>query len=188
MPRPRKCRKVCCLPINDGFLPVRGEKGQQPVILKVDEYEALRLIDREGFSQEECGDYMHIARATVQQIYTSARKKLADVLVEGRPLLIAGGEYRLCDGTESGCACKGCHKRRCPTVRTEAKSGNNSKEGSDEDCHSIKQMSAWCLPAHRSSCFGRMGSRLSQKILPLRHRAEPVSRQRSFWWTAQRTC
>ena len=53
MPRPRKCRKVCCLPINDGFLPVRGEKGQQPVILKVDEYEALRLIDREGFSQEE---------------------------------------------------------------------------------------------------------------------------------------
>ena len=67
MPRPRKCRKVCCLPINDGFLPVRGEKGQQPVILKVDEYEALRLIDREGFSQEECGDYMHIARATVQQ-------------------------------------------------------------------------------------------------------------------------
>ena len=137
MPRPRKCRKVCCLPINDGFLPVQGEKGQQPVILKVDEYEALRLIDREGFSQEECGDYMHIARATVQQIYTSARKKLADVLVEGRPLLIAGGEYRLCDGTESGCACKGCHKRRCPTVRTEAKSGNNSKEGSDEDCHSI---------------------------------------------------
>ncbi len=137
MPRPRKCRKVCCLPINDGFLPVRGEKGQQPVILRVDEYEALRLIDREGFSQEECGDYMHIARATVQQIYTSARKKLADVLVEGRPLLIAGGEYRLCDGTESGCACKGCHKHRCPTVRTEAKSGNNSKESSDEDCHSI---------------------------------------------------
>lgn len=116
---------------------MRGEKGQQPVILRVDEYEALRLIDREGFSQEECGDYMHIARATVQQIYTSARKKLADVLVEGRPLLIAGGEYRLCDGTESGCACKGCHKRRCPTVRTEAKSGNNSKEISDEDCNSI---------------------------------------------------
>ena len=60
------------------------------------------------------------------------------VLEDGcSPLLIAGGEYRLCDGTESGCACKGCHKRRCPTVRTEAKSGNNSKEGSDEDCHSI---------------------------------------------------
>lgn len=137
MPRPRKCRKVCCLPVNDGFLPVRGEKGQQPVVLRVDEYETLRLIDREGFSQEECGDYMHIARATVQQIYTSARKKLADVLVEGRPLLIAGGEYRLCDGTESGCACKGCHKRRCPTVRTQAKPGNNSKESSDEDCHSI---------------------------------------------------
>ena len=64
MPRPRKCRKVCCLPDNDGFVPVN-----------VDEYEAIRLIDREGFSQEQCGEYMRIARTTVQQIYAATRKK-----------------------------------------------------------------------------------------------------------------
>ncbi len=114
MPRPRKCRKVCRLPDNDGFLPVNVTEGVEPVILNVDEYESLRLIDREGFSQEQCGEYMHIARATVQQIYTSARKKLADSLVEGRPLQISGGDYRLCDGKESYCGCGGCHRhRRC---------------------------------------------------------------------------
>ena len=92
MPRPRKCRKVCCLPDNDGFVPVRGGEELTPIVLNVDEYEAIRLIDRECFSQEQCGEYMHIARTTVQQIYAAARKKLADTLVEGLPLRIEGGE------------------------------------------------------------------------------------------------
>ena len=56
MPRPRKCRKVCCLPNNDGFVPVRGGEELTPIVLNVDEYESIRLIDREGFSQEQCGE------------------------------------------------------------------------------------------------------------------------------------
>ncbi|MDI9506633.1 MAG: DUF134 domain-containing protein [Clostridiales bacterium] len=112
MPRPRKFRKVCRLPDNRGFVPMRHIPDQEPVILNVDEYEALRLIDREGFSQEECGQYMNIARATVQQIYANARKKLADALVDGRLLTISGGHYRLCDGNESHCGCGGCHRHR----------------------------------------------------------------------------
>lgn len=91
MPRPRKCRKVCCLPNNDGFVPVRGGEELTPIVLNVDEYESIRLIDREGFSQEQCGEYMRIARTTVQQIYAAARKKLADALVEGLPLRIEEG-------------------------------------------------------------------------------------------------
>ena len=113
MPRPRKCRKVCCLPDNDGFVPVRGGKELTPIVLNVDEYEAIRLIDREGFSQEQCGEYMHIARTTVQQIYDSARKKLAEVVVDGKMLRIEGGDYRLCDGAETTCGCGGCPKHRC---------------------------------------------------------------------------
>ena len=81
MPRPRKCRKVCCLPNNDGFVPVRGGEELTPIVLNVDEYESIRLIDCEGFSQEQCGEYMRIARTTVQQIYAAARKKLALSLI-----------------------------------------------------------------------------------------------------------
>ncbi|MGN1189764.1 MAG: DUF134 domain-containing protein, partial [Candidatus Ornithospirochaeta sp.] len=62
MPRPRKCRKICRLPDNDGFVPLHGSEEQTPIVINVDEYETIRLIDREGFSQEGCGKYMSIAR------------------------------------------------------------------------------------------------------------------------------
>lgn len=112
MPRPRKCRQVCGLPRFDEFRPT-GFKTENapPVVLTVDEYETIRLIDNEGFSQEECSEYMKVARTTVQQIYTNARKKLADALVNGQPLVIKGGDYRLCDGGESYRGCAGCRRR-----------------------------------------------------------------------------
>ena len=112
MPRPRKCRKVCQLPDNDGFIPVRGGEELTPMVLNVDEYESIRLIDREGFSQEQCGEYMHIARTTVQQIYAAARKKLADALVEGLPLRIEGGDFMLCNGNYEAYGCSSCYKHR----------------------------------------------------------------------------
>lgn len=93
-------------------MPMVQKDDLPPIVLQIDEYETLRIIDREGFSQEQCGEYMHIARATVQQIYTSARKKIADALVEGRPIHISGGEYLLCDGKEHMCECGGCRKHR----------------------------------------------------------------------------
>lgn len=119
MPRPKKCRKVCSLPENPAFLPLNGDTEKEPVILAVDEYEAIRLIDKEGLSQEECGAYMRIARTSVQLIYASARKKIAESLVDGLPLRIEGGDYRLCDGQETACGPGGCWKRRsgCQTVQ-----------------------------------------------------------------------
>lgn len=113
MPRPRKCRKVCRMPTAREFYPMGAASRGQEIVLTVDEYEALRLIDRQGFSQEECGAYMQVARTTVQLIYNSARKKLADALVEGLPFRIEGGDYQLCDGKEEYCGCGGC-KRHCP--------------------------------------------------------------------------
>lgn len=112
MPRPRKYRNVCHFPGNLSFHPEEEAAGKAPVILTVDEYETIRLIDREGFSQQEVGERMHVARTTVQLIYTSARKKLADVLVEGRTLRIEGGDYRLCDGNADTCGQQTCFKHR----------------------------------------------------------------------------
>ena len=110
MPRPRKSRNVCHFPRSLSFSPSDSTGEVLPVILSVDEYETIRLIDREGLSQEDCGDRMGIARTTVQMIYASARKKLSEMLVDGRPLQIAGGDYRLCDGAQN-CGQKFCYKQ-----------------------------------------------------------------------------
>lgn len=112
MARPMKWRKVCCLPKTSRFGPLDSpEDAENHVIMTVDEYETIRLIDLEGFTQEECAAQMNVARSTVQGIYIEARKKLAESLVNGKVLSIAGGEYRLCDGLVNGCG-RGCHRRR----------------------------------------------------------------------------
>ena len=110
MSRPRKCRRVCHFPQTLAFYPEGEERdfSEKDVILTLDEYEAIRLIDHEGLSQEQCGSQMGIARTTVQQIYADARKKLADVLVEGLSLRIQGGDYQLCDGNSRFCTFETC--------------------------------------------------------------------------------
>lgn len=112
MPRPPKCRRVCHLPQNTAFTPLQESSKGSVIILTVDEYEAIRLIDQLGLSQEACSSYMQVARTTVQMIYASARKKLADALVNGLPLKIQGGDYALCDGTGPTCGFSGCWKRQ----------------------------------------------------------------------------
>ncbi len=117
MPRPRKWRNVCCLPEHNRFGPLGVGAGQREAItMTVDEYEAIRLIDLEGFTQEECAEKMEIARTTVQGIYGRARKKLAEALVDGKILVIEGGEYRLCDGLGRDCG-RGCRRRRWQSGR-----------------------------------------------------------------------
>ena len=125
MPRPKKYRKVCHFPGTLLFQPEEAMPDREPVILTVDEYETLRLIDREGLSQEECSRRMHVARTTVQLIYASARKKLADVLVEGLPLRIEGGDYRLCDGDVTTCGQKTCYKYKI-NLQYEKPKGDNT--------------------------------------------------------------
>lgn len=112
MPRPRKCRRVCDLPQTLLFSPENGKRRKPAVVLTVDEYEAIRLIDKEGFSQEQCGEWMEVGRTTVQQIYADARKKLADALVDGLPLRIGGGDYRLCNGGSASHGCGNCYKQK----------------------------------------------------------------------------
>ena len=109
MPRPKKWRKVCCLPEVNNFGPLGEaftERGM--IVMSVDEYECIRLIDYEGMKQEECADRMKIARTTVQAMYDVARKKVADCLVNGKSLKIEGGEYILCNGIGGLCGQRGC--------------------------------------------------------------------------------
>ena len=108
MPRPTKCRRICAVPKLDELGPLHLQKEQEPVVLSVDEYEVIRLIDSLEMNQEECAAQMEVARTTVQAIYTSARRKIADALVNGRLLKIVGGNYRVCPNQRE------CCRRRCP--------------------------------------------------------------------------
>ncbi len=114
MARPVKLRKVCSLPEDNKFGPFGSSSDHKELInMEVDEYEVIRLIDLEGFSQEECARQMDVSRPTVQRIYTEARKKLAESLVNGKVLIIEGGKYSLCDGLGNGNGCgRGCNKHR----------------------------------------------------------------------------
>ncbi len=114
MARPRKWRRICRLPVCSRFGPLGGPEGTGPVIMTVDEYETIRLIDLEGMTQEECAVQMNISRTTVQGIYNDARRKLADSLVNGKVLFIEGGDFELCEGDGRGrdgcCRRRGCWK------------------------------------------------------------------------------
>ncbi|WP_053957078.1 DUF134 domain-containing protein [Inediibacterium massiliense] len=109
MARPKKWRRVCQLPEVNKFGPVDLSKNtEQSIIMTVEEYETIRLMDLEGLNQEQSADIMGVARSTIQRIYESARKKLADSLVNGKILKIEGGDYKLCnDFTDKEC-CDRC--------------------------------------------------------------------------------
>lgn len=126
MPRPRKCRKVCCLPERNLFGPLNIKNLEEKiVVMTVDEYETIRLMDLEGMTQEECAEKMNVARTTIQRIYNDARLKLAKSLVNGDILKIEGGDYKLCDENEPLCGCSRCHKLSCCLINDE---GNLKKE------------------------------------------------------------
>lgn len=111
MSRPTKCRQVCHFPEAFEFYPL-GEEGKEPVILTIDEFEAIRLIDHEGLSQQKCGAQLGVGRTTAQNIYDKARKKLAHALVLGLPIKIEGGDYRLCNGSADFCYKQDCFKKQ----------------------------------------------------------------------------
>ena len=108
MPRPRKCRRICTEPEYVGFQP-DGILSGESVTLTLDEFEVIRLVDYRKLTHEQCAKQMEVSRTTVTEIYERARFKLAECLVEGKRLVIAGGDYRICDHT--GHACPNCTRR-----------------------------------------------------------------------------
>ena len=108
MARPTKCRRICRRPGWARFAP-DGECPEGEIVLTLDEYEAIRLIDLEGRTHAECAQQMGISRTTVTEIYESARHKIAEAIVGGMTLTIDGGHVKLCDGTALGC----CGRPHC---------------------------------------------------------------------------
>lgn len=117
MPRPPRCRRICSAPQAEAFGPV-GCAQAEPILLSLDEYEVIRLVDLEGQTHEQCAAQMDISRSTVQEIYESARRKIAACLVYAKPLRITGGNYRICGGQEHRHCKSGCPAGCCAAPQT----------------------------------------------------------------------
>ena len=111
MPRPPRCRRICDVPRVDKFCP-NGCKDAEPILLTLDEYEVIRLVDLEHQTHEQCATQMDISRSTVQEIYEVARRKIAACLFHGKPLHITGGNYRICGGQEAAHCGRCCRMQR----------------------------------------------------------------------------
>ncbi|MFH1711230.1 MAG: DUF134 domain-containing protein [Nanoarchaeota archaeon] len=96
MARPRLCRRVRFNPDITYFKP-RGIplRELEEVILPVDEYEAVRLKDLEGLEQEECAKKMNVSQPTFHRLVLSARKKIANAIINGKAIKIQGGNFRI---------------------------------------------------------------------------------------------
>ncbi|MGN1080938.1 MAG: DUF134 domain-containing protein [Acutalibacteraceae bacterium] len=109
MSRPVKCRRICRMPNITEFKP--NTKSSETVILNIEEYEVIRLIDYDNLTQEECARQMNVARPTVTMIYNKARSKIAESIVGCKKLLIKGGNFEICEN--SGSCCGKCSKHNC---------------------------------------------------------------------------
>lgn len=96
MPRPRKWKRVGYIPDIKVFGPLNIDNTNNEIItLNVEELESMRLMDLEGLDQIACADRMGVARSTFQRIYSDAKRKMTDSLVNGKVLKIEGGNYTL---------------------------------------------------------------------------------------------
>ncbi|MCF7923739.1 MAG: DUF134 domain-containing protein [Candidatus Izimaplasma sp.] len=101
MSRPNKPRMIYEMPRYHMYGP-KGKRANSldKISLLIDEYETIRLMDQLGLTQEQTSKKMGVARTTVQRIYNNARKKIADSIINGKILVIEGGDYIFCEGKD----------------------------------------------------------------------------------------
>jgi uncharacterized protein len=89
MPRRRCQRRIGYNPEIVHFKPAGVTLRElEEVVLRADELEAIRLKDFEGFDQEKAASKMKISQPTLHRALLSARKKIADALVNGKAIRI----------------------------------------------------------------------------------------------------
>ena len=75
-----RCYKPCCC----------LDEENEGISLKPEEIELIRLIDLEGLEQEEAAERLGVSRKTAWRDLHEARRKIADALVNGKGIEMAG--------------------------------------------------------------------------------------------------
>jgi len=98
--------------------------GLEEVVLTLEEFEAIRLTDLLDLKQDVAAKKMDVSQPTFHRVLLSARKKIADSLVNGKAIKIEGGTYvfknKIFEEKLGGyCVCPKCeyrvkHKRGVP--------------------------------------------------------------------------
>lgn len=89
MPRRMKRRNCRTIEGERCFKPTGIPRMElKTVHLNMDEFEAIRLCDYDGLSQIEAGESLGVSRGTVQRLLISARKKLVDILLHNKELVL----------------------------------------------------------------------------------------------------
>jgi predicted DNA-binding protein (UPF0251 family) len=126
MPRLEKNRTISQPPLMKGFKPFGIPRCKvEAVKLTFEEYESIRLVNYENLDQKEAAILMNISRPTLTRIYNKALKIIAKAFVEGKAIVIEGGNYEL---SQDWYRCRKCHKL------IEADKNQSDCENS-EDCH-----------------------------------------------------
>ena len=113
MPRPHHCRRIQAQPHVAVFEPAGvPSHALETVTMTLDEFEAVRLADREGLYQAQAAEQMGVSRPTFGRIIASARRKIADMLVHGHALAIEGGPVAA--DTHPGCRHGWADPAACP--------------------------------------------------------------------------
>jgi predicted DNA-binding protein (UPF0251 family) len=89
MPRPRK-KRLCRRFRADRVYKPRGIplKNIGLTTIDLDEFEAMRLCDRENMTQEAAGGVMNISRGTVQRLLYEGRKKIVEAILNNSAIII----------------------------------------------------------------------------------------------------
>jgi predicted DNA-binding protein (UPF0251 family) len=108
MPRPKKKRKIDNPPKMQGFKPFGiALCDTEPIIMQYEEYETVKLVIYDDLSQDTAADRMEVSRPTLTRIYNSALKKIGQAFVEGKSIIIDGGDFEF---DKDWYKCKKCFK------------------------------------------------------------------------------
>jgi len=134
MSRRRCCGLIDDVPICPEFVPSKPNNDLAVVVL-LEEIEAVRLKDMKGMEQAECAVLMGLSRPTFQRILQSARVKIATALVEGRTIIIRGGNYLMKNRVFECVECKHVWE-----VESCSEGGKHGYEIACPKCGSMKKM------------------------------------------------